>query len=200
MVVAGYNDWLTKERLEETEAEWAQMDRGPLLQKIEDFEPKSVIEFCCGTGWIPKGLNEATQYIGIDANPGCIDLAAKKNPEPTRTFVLQDVRTFEKPSQPLDMALAFSCLKHFKLADWDRVYGSVLDAGKHTLCSVYLAEEDREDPGYGYPHTAVSREHLERVLGRHGHEILDVFVLPPLVGSKEPLVLTRHVPDEEFGL
>ena len=84
-------------------------------------------------------------------------------------------------------------LKHFTLADWDRVYGTVLEAGNVTLCSVYIADADREDKGYDYPHTAVSREHLDRVVAAHGHEILDILVMPPLVGPKEPLVLTQRV-------
>jgi SAM-dependent methyltransferase len=193
MVVKGYNDWLTKERLEETELEWAKMDRSKLLQKIADFSPQSIIEFCCGTGWIAKGIPKDVVYIGIDANPHCMDLATEKNPEDSRIFIQEDVRKFEVLPDRQDMALAFSCLKHFTLADWDAVYGKVLDSGKHTLCSVYLAEDDREDPGYGYPHTAVSREHLERIVHEAGHEILDILVMPPLVGPKEPLVLTKLI-------
>jgi len=191
MVVKGYNDWLTKDRLVETEAEWAQMDRGPLLQKILDFEPKTVIEFCCGTGWIPKGLPLDIEYVGIDANMYCLELARQKNP--TQVFFQMNLLQDFVVQKPKDMALAFSCLKHFTLADYDQVYGLVLDAGKHTLCSVYLADGDREDPGMVYPHTAISREHLERVVKAHGHEILDILVMPPLVGPKEPLVLTKRL-------
>jgi hypothetical protein len=192
MVVKGYDNWLTKERLVETEAEWAQMDRSKVLQKITDFQPKTVVEFCCGTGWIPNGLPKDIEYHGFDANLYCLNLAREKNPEGSRGFTHANVigMTYHAVT---DMALAFSCLKHFTLADWDTVYGMVLDAGRHTLCSVYLAEDDREDPGYGYPHTAVSREHLERIVHEAGHEILDILVMPPLVGPKEPLVLTKLI-------
>jgi hypothetical protein len=217
MVVTGYNDWLTKERLAETEVEWAKMDRSKVLQKIADFSPQSIIEFCCGTGWIPKGIPKDVVYIGVDANPGCIDLAAKKNPEDSRVFVQEDVRKFEVLPDRQDMALAFSCLKHFTLADYDAVYGLVLDSGERTLCSVYMATQDREDVGLDYPHTAISRDHLERVVAAHGHTILDILTMPPLVGPKEPLVLTARIEepsptmeqtddaaardfDEEFGL
>ena len=191
MVVKGYDNWLTKDRLLETEAEWAQMDRSKVLQKILDFEPKTVVEFCCGTGWIPLGLPIDTEYLGIDANAGCIHLAAQK--DPTREFLHLDILEGYLVRPPQDMALAFSCLKHFTLADWDRVYGTVLEAGNVTLCSVYIADADREDKGYDYPHTAVSRERLDRVVAAHGHEILDILVMPPLVGPKEPLVLTQRV-------
>lgn len=195
MVVKGYNDWLTKECLAATELEWAKMDRSDVLRKITDFEPKTVVEFCCGTGWIPHGLPKDIEYHGFDANPHCLELAIKKNMEESRSFTRADVIGFTYHAVT-DMALAFSCLKHFTLADYDAVYGKVLDAGRHTLCSVYLAVDDREDPGFDYPHTAITLDHLNRVVKAHDHEILDILVMPPLVGPKEPLVLTKRIEQE----
>lgn len=198
-----YSDWLTPERLVDIEKEWGQMDRSELIAEIMKHEPKRVVEFCCGTGWIPFGLPLDVGYLGLDSNPHCLKLAQEKNP--TREFMQGDVRGFKgiKLRVPIelsvDMALAFSCLKHFTLDEYDNVYGHILSAGDMTLCSVYLADEDREDKGFDFPHTAVSREHLERVVKAHGHEIINVLVMPPLVGSKEPLVLTRRI-EEEFLL
>ncbi len=198
MPAPDYSDWLTEDRLFGIEKEWAAMDRSELIAEIEKHDPKTVVEFCCGTGWIPFGLSKDIEYHGFDSNLGCLALAREKNTEDSRGFTHANVigLTYHAVT---DMALALSCLKHFTLADWDRVYGTVLDAGLVTLCSVYLADEDREDKGFEFPHTAISREHLERVLSRHGHEIINVLVMPPLVGPKEPLVLTRRI-EEEFLL
>lgn len=192
MVVKGYNEYLTPTRVAETEEHWKTMDRSKVLQKILDFEPKTIVEFCCGTGWIPKGLPKDIEYHGFDANPHCLALARQKNPEESRGFTQVNVigLTYHAVT---DMAVAFSCLKHFTLVDYDQVYGLVLDAGRHTLCSVYLAPNDREDPGFDFPHTAISRAHLERVVKAHGHEILDILTMPPLVGAKEPLILTKRL-------
>lgn len=190
MVVSGYNKWLDA-HLEETEAMWANMDRGQLLAAIEKHDPATVIEFCCGTGWIPKGLNEATQYMGIDANAGCIAYAKRKNPEPTRMFAHLDVITMPQPEEH-DLALAFSCLKHFTLADWDQVYGMILRSGRRTLTTIFRGEE-REDESPGYPHTRVSMDRVERLCEENNHRIVEIFTLPPLNKEPEPLVLTELI-------
>ncbi len=87
LVISGYDAWLTPERLEKTEGDWAKLDRTGIIAAIEKYVPGDVkhvpgdvIEFCCGTGWIPKGLSKGIQYLGIDANEGCLALAREKNP------------------------------------------------------------------------------------------------------------------------
>lgn len=196
MVVSGYNKWLDA-HLEETEAMWAKMDRTELIAEIEECEPDTVIEFCCGTGWIPKGLHGAIHYNGLDANEDCIGLAMAKNNE-DRCFRTIDVREF-KVDLRYDMALAFSCLKHFTLADWDAVYGLVLRSGRRTLTTIFRGG-DREDESPGYPHTRVSMERVERVCEENGHRIVKVFTLPPLNKEPEPLVLTEQIVDDFYGV
>ncbi len=171
------------------------MDRSELIASIMEHEPKTVVEFCCGTGWIPKGLPHDVQYWGIDANQGCYDLAVKKNPD--RNFMRKDVRNVdvEKELFPCDMALAFSCLKHFSLAEWDSIYSKVLQSGKRTLTSIYMRPRDVEDPGHGFPHSAVTMERVQRVIEENGHRLVKVFTLPPLNKHPEPLVLTEAVDD-----
>lgn len=185
-----YSEFLTPERLAATEKEWAKMDRSKLIAAIMEHKPKSAIEFCCGTGWIPRDLPPDVEYIGIDANRGCIAYAQEKNP--TRAFAVSDVRTY-RWVYPHDMALAFSCLKHFDLAEWDGVYGKVLRAGRKTLTSIYMHKRDKMDAGHGFPHTAVTRERIESVIEANGHRLVKIFVLPPLNTLPEPLVLTEAV-------
>ncbi len=194
-MVHGYNDWLAVgDRLAETEEDWSKMDRTELIAAIMEHKPESVFEICCGTGWIPYNLPLQVHYLGADANVGCIGLAMKKNP--SRDFIQGDLLNPNKwPRGIYDMVLGFSCLKHFTLADWDTIYGKMLFRGKKTLATVYLASEDREDPGFEFPHTAVSMEHLERVICQNGHRLVQIFTLPPLNKGKEPLVLTERLPD-----
>ena len=203
VVKQGYETWLEKgNRLEETEAFWKKLDRKKLIESIMEHKPESVIEFCCGTGWIPYELPLQIYYLGMDLNRGCIERAMERNP--SRNFGIEDVRKHPDPRDPFDMALAFSCLKHFTLEDFDKVYGKVLRAGKRTLTTVYLRPKDVEEQQHPYIHTAVTMEHMERVIEENGHRLVQVFTLPPLNTMKEPLVLTEAVDarteDEGTGL
>lgn len=187
-----YSQWLTPARLAETEQAWAKMDRSELIDAIMKHNPDTVIEFCCGTGWIPKGLPAGVHYNGLDANQGCIKLATEKNYD-DRCFRTIDVRDYKVQEDPYDMALAFSCLKHFSLAEWDDIYGKVLRSGKRTLTSIFLNPQDNEDESHGFPHTAVTIQRMERVIEANGHRLVKMFTLPPLNKDPEPLVLTEAV-------
>ncbi len=189
MPAPDYSEWLTAERLVQIEKDWAAMDRVGLIAAIMKHEPKTVVEFCCGTGWIPKGLPKDVEYHGFDANPHCLTLARQKNQDETRGFTRANVIELTYHAVT-DMALAFSCLKHFTLADWDAVYGLILRAGRRTLTSIFRGVE-REDESHGFPHTRVSMERVERVVDAHGHRIVDIFTLPPLNVEPEPLILTE---------
>lgn len=183
-----YSAWLTPERLAETEIAWSKIDRTDICKAIMEHKPGNIIEFCCGTGWIPAGLPPGMGYVGLDSNLGCINNAKRKNPE--RAFEVIDIRDFDV-GFVRDMALALSCLKHFVLVEWDEIYGKVLRAGRKTLTSIYLGPEDVDEPGYGFPHTMVTHERMERVVEANGHRIVKIFTLPPLCTAKEPLVLTE---------
>lgn len=186
-----YSAWLTPGRLVQTEIEWGTMDRSELINEICRHKPETVVEFCCGTGWIPYELPHHMEYLGIDANEGCIGLAKRRNP--TREFRHDDVRKVEIMARGYDMALAFSCLKHFSLAEWDDIYGKVLRAGKRTLTSIFMDPMDNEDESHGFPHTAVTIKRVERVIEANGHRLVKMFTLPPLNKDPEPLVLTEAV-------
>lgn len=172
------------------------MDRTELLAKIMEQKPEQILELCCGTGWIPYGLPLQIGYLGIDVNEGCIELAREKNP--SREFGIGDVRTIDH-TKGFDLGLAFSCLKHFTLEDLDLVYGSLLRSCKKTLTTVYLRPNDVEELHHPYIHTAITMEHMERVIEENGHKLVQVFTLPPLNTMKEPLVLTEAV-DERADL
>jgi hypothetical protein len=199
VVTQGYETWLAKgDRLEETEGFWSKLDRKELIESIMKHKPETIIEFCCGTGWIPYDLPLQVDYTGIDANKGCIELALKRNPD-RRKFLLTDVRTIIAPVDN-DMGLAFSCLKHFRLPDLDLVYGKLLRSCKKTLTTVYLRPKDIEEQQHPYIHTAITMQHMERVIEENGHRLVQVFTLPPLNTMKEPLVLTERINDDGVGV
>ena len=184
-----YSEGLTQNRVVETEIEWSKMDRKKLWATIIDLDPESVIEFCCGTGWIPMGLPPDIKYLGIDANRQCIALASAKNFE-SRVFFVQDIRKTPE-TEVRDLSLAFSCLKHFPLAEWDDIYSKVLSLGRMSLTSIFMGPEDHEDETRGFPHTQVTMDRVIRVAKDAGHSIVRVFTLPPLNKQPEPLVLTQ---------
>jgi hypothetical protein len=194
VVKQGYEMWLGRPgNLSETEVFWSKLDRKELIESITKHKPESVVEFCCGTGWIPYGLPLQVDYVGMDANKGCIERARERNPD-RRKFVHGDVRTLELTEPlPFDMALGFSCLKHFTLSDLDLVYGKILQAGRRTLTTVYLRPKDVEEQQHPYIHTAITMQHMERVIEENGHRLVQVFTLPPLNTMKEPLVLTEAI-------
>jgi hypothetical protein len=192
VVTQGYDEWLAKaNRLEETEGFWSKLDRKELIESIMKHKPETIIEFCCGTGWIPYDLPLQVDYTGIDANKGCIELALKRNPD-RRKFLLTDVRTIIAPVDN-DMGLGFSCLKHFTLEDWELVYGKLLRSSKKTLTTIYLQPHCCEEQQHPYIHTAVTEAFMKRVIRENGHRLVEVFTLPPLNTMKEPLVLTEKV-------
>jgi SAM-dependent methyltransferase len=205
VVTQGYDEWLAKDnRLKDTEECWAKMDRTELIEAIMKHRPETVVEFCCGTGWIPFHLPLQVDYLGIDKNEGCIELSRKRNPDGWRVFRHDDLLTLHKCKYMAkdskvevfyDMALAFSCLKHFTLEDLDLVYGKLLQACKKTLTTVYLRPEDVEETHHPYIHTAITMQHMERVIEENGHKLVQVFTLPPLNTMKEPLVLTERIDD-----
>lgn len=197
MQALDYSDWMTPKYLEVTEPKWAALDRSELIALIGKSEPSTVVEFCCGTGWIPLGLPADVDYLGIDANLHCLALAREKNPE--REFLHLDIRSYEvRP--PQDMALGFSCLKHFSLAEWDEIYTKILNAGDRTITSIFIGKKDLEDQSAGFHHTCVSRDHVVKVVHAAGHRIVDILELPPLNEGPEPLVVTERAEVPEFDL
>lgn len=140
-----------------------------------------VKEFGCGTGWVAQGLPETLDYLGVDANAGCIERARRRNPGKRRQFTLGDLRAFSigQYAGPYDatLACAFSVLKHFGLDEWDNVVGAVLRHGARSLFSIPLGTETKDD-GVEFPHVWVTRERLESAVIGAEHVIVRTDPLP----------------------
>ena len=171
-----YSEWLTPERLAVEEKAWTESPherhQADLVAGVcREHGVQTIVEFGCGTGWVPFFLGDCTdldvQYIGVDANGGCLHLAREKNP--ARLFVKSDVRHATVPQS--DLAVSFAFLKHFHLSEWDAVLTRILSFGRFAVFSATVGTTDREDD-CEFPHVWVSRERLERVVHSAGHEII----------------------------
>jgi SAM-dependent methyltransferase len=141
----------------------------------------AVVEFGCGTGWVPQGLPELVEYLGVDANAECITRARARNPGRHRQFVVGDLRAFTTAARVATydstLVCAFSVLKHFGLKEWDDVVAAVLRHGMRGLFSVPVGPETKDD-GTEFPHVWVTRERLQEAVEGAGHVIVQTALLP----------------------
>lgn len=173
-VLPDYSQWLTDARLEVEEMLWSERrdeEQVPRARHLEMFCRKTqstcVLEFGCGTGWVPAALPEWVRYMGIDANPGCIELARQKN-DSARVFEVGDLRTANPPEA--DVVCSFSLMKHFGLHEWEAVLQRKLSFGNYGLFTVLLADADRDD-GTEFHHTWVTEATLRAAIRAAGHEL-----------------------------
>lgn len=170
---ADYSVWLTPERLELEEKQWAEVRiyelyASHLMRVVVEERCKSVLEIGCGTGWVPTRLPESLEYVGVDANDGCLALAAQKNP--TRSFLAGDVRSLSWHRS--DLVCSFAVLKHFALSEWSEVLAKVLSFGRVGLFTMNVGPSNMDDFEQGFPHTWVSRETLARAVWDAGHRMV----------------------------
>ena len=170
-----YSQWLTPERLRHEEEVWSEAPheraQAELVAAVcREHALRSVVEFGCATGWQPSfldGSGPETQYLGIDANPYCLDLARAKCPG--RLFLQGDIRTVAAP--PADLVVSFAVLKHFHLSEWDAILTRILSFGRFGLVSVTIADRNIEDD-CDFPHVWLTQERLQRVVEGAGHAII----------------------------
>lgn len=188
MSAVDYADWLTPVRLEIEERLWEQVAIYRLyaeaLQRVLEVEGcRSVIELGCGTGWVPTRLSSDLDYLGVDANPGCLALARRKTSFP---FLQADIRQLETPVR--DMVCAFAVLKHFALQEWQEIVVRMLALGRVGVFTMNVGPDDLDDSSHGFPHTWVSRETLEWAIRAGGHDIVEM----ALLHTGETIIRTRR--------
>jgi len=185
-----YSEWLTPERLEEEERQWADprlctwpIFVGWIRHVAREVEIQSVIEYGCGTGWTPSRLSESFHYIGVDANLNCLMRAMQRNPG--RMFVYADVR--KQHVLTFDLACAFSFLKHFGLHEWDEVVAQVLRHGRYGLFTMPVGPETKDD-GVEFPHVWVTEDRLRAAVNMAGHAVRHI----EAIRTGEVMVVTRR--------
>lgn len=188
-----YSEWLTPERLCREEELWAQCRyyadfAAGITQMCADHPITSVVEFGCGTGWVPTLLPPELVYLGVDQNLECLTWARTKNPGPNRDWMQVDIRDFPTRNFQADLGCAFSVLKHFGLSEWDAVVSKILGSVTYGLFTMPIGTEDVDD-GIEFPHVWVSPERLEAAVSKAGHQVL----WSRLQRTTETMVATERV-------
>lgn len=154
-----YADWLTPERLLVEEVAWAKsaeyVEYAAALDRVRALDPdvKVIAELGCGTGWVPGALSkdlQPIQYIGIDKNPHCLNIARRKNR--MHTWALFEQHELRDIAPAFDVVCAFAVLKHFNLDEWDALFKRWFTACDWAVFTVPLAKVSTED-GTEFTHT-----------------------------------------------
>ena len=170
-----YSEWLTQERFEREDELWSgenlwlRRDYAGLLQRWCPDEAPRVLEYGCGSGLVAQHLSGHYAYLGVDANPYCVERARERNPG--RVVLCEDLRRVELGSD-WGVVCAFALLKHFSLDEWDAVARKVLESARTAVFTMTVADEDRED-NCVFPHVWVSRKRLVRVIWQAGHRLVE---------------------------
>lgn len=174
-----YSLYLTPEQLQIEETHWATQalykQYAALVQKLNLAPEARLLEVGCGTGWVPTQLPASLQYLGLDNNAGCLELARAKNPE--RRFVQYDIREFARCQIPFDAVVSFAVLKHFGLHEWDQLVGYILRLAPQAAFTlpVYKVDAlpmDAFDNGTDFPHVWIRQDRVERVVEQAGHRLV----------------------------
>lgn len=192
------SQWYTAERVAEEERVWAEgqhyKENARRIESVCDkYNLATVLEFGCGTGWIPRVLDPTLLYIaGLDANPHMIALARAKNPH--HRFILHDIR------YPIamggELCCAFAVLKHFSLADWPLVLSNILSRAHYGLFNMHALPDDREpfDAGTEWHSSWPRRCDIVAAISAAGHIVIDWddSHLDSGVGAPEAYITTRR--------
>lgn len=166
-----YSEFLTEEKIAIEEVAWAVGMHNPkmagLVEKVcTNHNLTTVIEFGCGTGWVPSHLPMTLDYIGVDKNPLCVQNAKKRNP--LRTFIQSDIREFSHPQR--DLVCSLSVLKHFRPEEWKDIFTRIMKLGKYACFTMSIGPKIVND-GTEFPHTYITREFLDECLAAANKKI-----------------------------
>lgn len=123
----------------------------------------SLLEFGCGSGFVPTQLPESVRYTGIDKHPELLALARAKN-APSRNFVQADIRhPMIEVSSP-DLVCSFAVLKHFGLHEWAAIFTRMLSFAPHGVFNIQTSLTESFDDGVEYHHVWVAESLVESVV------------------------------------
>lgn len=113
---------------------WLRYDRVSRL--VEQFAPRSVLEFGSGQGAVGARLAARAQYLGVEPDPQAAAVASRRVAPHGGVILLGD-ETAVPPGSQYDLACAFEVLEHLEddagaLASWARF----VRPGGHLLLSV----------------------------------------------------------------
>jgi len=180
-------------RLEHEESEWERHKfyvRNAAIVKefMAEHNLHSVLEIGCGAGGVATFFDDFL-YLGVDANPNCLELCRKKNPN--KNFILSDIRDLPY-TEEVDVVCSFAFMKHFGLHEWDAVLGNLLRRAKFSVIAIAIADKDMDD-GVEWHHASVTIEHLVAAVRDAGHEVIKTEWQADSATGYETLCFTRRV-------
>lgn len=145
----GFDTWLTPEWLAIEEACWAMsiiknegawQNAKQINNTILHFGGvNTIVEFGCGTGWIPWLLRRAGhsgKYYGVDNNQSCLNVARHRCPNDH----WEKLNIREMPGiTGYDLACTFSMMKHIPLEDWQRIWVKIQMAAPIVVASLNMS-------------------------------------------------------------
>lgn len=154
---------------------------------VKEFNIKSVVELCCGVGYVPQGLPKDVDYIGVDLSAYSLQHARHRNP--SRTFMHYDIRTLDLPRR--DLVIMFAALKHFEHEEWDDIFRKFISLGEYAAFNMNVADTDQRD-NYEYPHVWVPEVRVIKLLAEAGHELLIKETWEDLPGGRRDIFYVTH--------
>lgn len=198
-----YADWLTPERVEAEEVQWAEVAEykryGQALADVialarETTSPVRVVELGCGTGWVPWWLHDGLDvgqhvvYEGVDRTEECLRRAearCTRYPFGQVLFRNAELRTFTPNAH---VVCAFAVLKHFRLTEWQRLFVQWFGQAPYAVFTVPIARRPRDD-GTEFTHTWQNEESVQAALSAAGLRELWRDTTRP----EEPLIVAGRV-------
>lgn len=195
------SQWYTPERVAVEEDVWATGEHYcenalRIYGACQVYGLRTLIEFGCGTGWIPKALDPSLIYVaGIDKNPHMLEYARKKNPNVR--FICADIRDLDVMVLSADLVCSFAVLKHFSLSEWPVILRKILSRGRYGLFNQHALPDDRApfDAGTEWHSAWPQRCDILAAIAGAGHEVIawDDSHVDPKVGAPEAYITTRRV-------
>ena len=190
------HEWYSPERVAAEEAIWAEgqhyLMNAKRIQTLCDARfLTTIIEFGCGTGWIPTVLSRDLDYLGLDANPYMLKIARTKS---DATFVRWDFRfPYDRAT---DLACSFAVLKHFSLTDWPVMLRRMLQNARFGLFNQHCLQDDRTpfDDGKEWHSIWPRNSDILAAIEAYGHILIsrDDSIIDPLVGAPETYFVTQR--------
>lgn len=174
-----YSEYLNKPNmLDYIEKEWIEKPQihnfhaAAINDVIEKYRIKDCLEVGCGTGNVVSRINSDVNYIGIDANERCIEMAALKTIG-NKTFDVRDIRGIYNVVPLVELVFTFGFLKHFGLHEWSEIFKKVCSLGEYLVFDMPIAERTYDD-GVEYHHVWAAMHDIKDRIDKNGFEILEI--------------------------
>ena len=148
---------------------------------VNEHKIYSILELCCGSGFLPRYLPRYIRYLGIDNNEQFIAWAKAKNTM-DREFIRSDIRKITPATlatrghDPFGLVCMFAAVKHFGLHEFNDIIKHMLSFAPVAMFDVQmLASGELCDNGDTFHHTYITPRVLHNSVLDAGHKIVSVY-------------------------